>query len=254
MLRSVALTPPTDVHPMSWRIEPALRGVGRWFVLRRPDAVRVLAPPGVALNTTSGAVDASGGWKLGEWSRSVWDEPSIDERAPSLVTELSTYEALDLLGEEWAAEIFNLMADQLEIAREIGSPPAGEPPREELSRAGAQAASWLESELADAFPHRAAEVGLRDRGGPLPVSVPDSPPEDREQPRGHEELAGPVRPPGLARYLRAWLRFVLITRMPSGYRVVSRARQYVRPRPHPPVTTAEQDAISTSDTGEFSLR
>jgi hypothetical protein len=163
----------------TWRIERAV-GAGRWFVALQRSRISVLAPPGVRLHHNDRWRELHHG--VAGWRRATWPVhrgeslPVIDRDPPELVRPLTTRTALRLLPEGFHDLVWQMLYAQLLSARAFGRPVTGRLALEELARAGATTALWLESELRAAFPHRVDELD-RDLRAPAMLldEVPDTP-------------------------------------------------------------------------------
>jgi hypothetical protein len=143
-----------------WHREQATDGNGFWFVSPESSRVDVLAPPATALGRRAEPsrrnAQLPSGWRWATWLRQEDQELSVDEDPPDAVREVDTATVLVLLDAESHELVWSCLWGQLQIARQIGRQSPGQVPSEDLSRAGALSAVWLQRELARAFPKRAA--------------------------------------------------------------------------------------------------
>ncbi len=154
-----------------WHPEATADGVGFWLVGLETHRVHVIAPPAVALSRHAEPRRRNpavpNGWRWAIWSRKDDLEPSIDEDPPSKVSEIDTSTVLLLIDKDLHERVWSCLWAQLQIARQIGKRRPGNVPEENLARAGALSASWLQHELSRAFPNRTAllepNVDLTDR-------------------------------------------------------------------------------------------
>jgi hypothetical protein len=92
--------------------------------------------------------------------------PSLDAQAPDHNYALSTQKVLRLLPTEWHNDVWMLLCDQLESARQFGRNAPGQPVVEELAQCAVRTTRWLEEELEYGFPSRVSEIsGLHAAAG-----------------------------------------------------------------------------------------
>jgi len=143
-----------------WHPEAAVDGVGFWLVGLETQSVHVIAPPGVALSRHTEPRRRNpavpNGWRWAIWARAGESEPLIDEDPPGRVSEIDTSTVLLLIDDELHEQVWSCLWAQLQIARQIGKPSPSQVLEEDLARAGALSATWLQHELARAFPERSA--------------------------------------------------------------------------------------------------
>ena len=143
-----------------WHPEPTADGVGFWLVGLETLRVHVIAPPAVALNRHAEPQRHNpavpNGWRWAIWSRQDGLEPSIDEDPPGRVSEIDTTTVLYLIDDELHERVWSCLWAQLQIARQIGKRRPGNVLEEDLARAGAFSATWLQDEMSRAFPNRSA--------------------------------------------------------------------------------------------------
>lgn len=144
-----------------WQREPAGNGQGSWLVGLETSCLHVIAPPAVALSRCAEPrrrnPSLPNGWRWAIWQRQDnGQEPLIDEESPAMVREIDTPTVLILIDAELHELVWSCLWSQLQIARQIGRQSPGHVPAEDLSRAGALSATWLQHELARAFPERTA--------------------------------------------------------------------------------------------------
>jgi hypothetical protein len=141
-----------------WHPEPAADGQGFWFVGLDVSCVNVIAPPAVALGRRAEPprrdAQIPGGWRWATWTRPEDRELSIDQDPADVVRELDTTGVLILIGDELRELVWSCLWAQLQIARQVGRQSPGHVPSEDLARAGALSAAWIQHELARAFPDR----------------------------------------------------------------------------------------------------
>jgi hypothetical protein len=169
-----------------WRKETASDSNSIWFVGIEADRISVLAPPGVPV-TRHAETDLNQqrltGWSWGVWDRDCADHwPVIDHEPPLGVREITTLDALDLLGEELQELVWNCLWQQLQVARQIGCQREDTIPSEDLARAGAVAVAWLTAELTSAFPDRSDLLKSYVQSVRLELSDPPNDPAELTRP------------------------------------------------------------------------
>ena len=159
-----------------WHVERA-RGSGRWFVGLQPSRINVLAPPGVRLHRAERCESGSGvaGWRHAVWLPHLHQHhPMIDRDQPDLLRPISTRTALRLLPEGLWEIVWQLLFAQLLSARAFGEADDGRLASEELARAGAVTALWIEGELRAAFPDRSQQLDRALLTSEPPLEIPDT--------------------------------------------------------------------------------
>ena len=143
-----------------WHSEAATDGHGFWLVGLETYRVHVIAPPAVALNRHAEPCRRGSaiprGWRWAIWTRHEGLEPSIDEDPADKVSEIDTTTVLLLIDDELHERVWSCLWAQLQIVRQIKKQRPGHVLEEDLARAGALSATWLQHELARAFPERLA--------------------------------------------------------------------------------------------------
>jgi hypothetical protein len=142
-----------------WHQEHPTDGQGFWLVNLEASHLDVIAPPAVALGRRAEPPRRNrgfpSGWRWATWARP--DDapcPSIDDDPPGVVREIDTAAVLILIDPVLHELVWSCLWSQLQIARQIGRQAPGQVLAEDLARAGALSATWLQRELARAFPKR----------------------------------------------------------------------------------------------------
>jgi hypothetical protein len=167
-----------------WRKERATDSNSVWLVGVEAERISVLAPPGVAIvRQVDAAQRRMTGWSWGIWNRDCADNwPQIDEEPPLGVREVSTRDAVLLLGEDLQELVWNCLWHQLQVARRIGRQHEDAIPSEDLARAGAVSVTWLTDELSSAFPDRSDLLEPFERSECLQLADPTPDPAELMQP------------------------------------------------------------------------
>ena len=154
-----------------WSVVPASGGDGTWLVSQDDETLCVFAAPGVALPTASRRpCDATRhGWRRSVWS--IADDPVIDFDMPIETTAVATSDVCQVLPHELRNVVRNQMVNQLTIALSFGEIGWSGLVDDDAAHARQACATWIVSELREAFPEEAWELP---RPSLLVTVIPDT--------------------------------------------------------------------------------
>ena len=138
---------PTD-EP-AWQLLPAFHGNGRILVgCRRGGGFVAFAPPGVLLYPGESPSE----WRVAAWSADTASDPPLDDRPPTVLSNLSLVDAVNQAPQrfrEWIAEHTRVRLQQLAIL----GPRPGRIPDEDRSRLVHHRLTLLSEAAREAFPY-----------------------------------------------------------------------------------------------------
>lgn len=142
-----------------WTVEPATRGVGRWYVGRAEDRIDVIAAPGSSIASAEGDPWRShpqlAGWRHTSWERTLDRHINLDRDAPDVEPRtISTREVLELVDVRLHDSIREALVEQLTCLEAMDLLPTmtQDPGFESAAHSELMAIAWVRAELAEAFP------------------------------------------------------------------------------------------------------